>query len=106
MFFADEQEFSGSVITDGIGTLGTIQPIGALNWLVTEYDPNAFGADGNYASQLDQPIFNPNNKWVTVDHLTGGVHVASGAVPVMPTDLRDAIAQARAIANDRQSASQ
>ena len=106
MFFADEQVFSSSVITDGIGTLGTIQPTGALQWLVTEFDPNAFGADGNYATPTDQPIFNPINKWVTVDYLTGGVNVASAAVPQTPTDLRDAIIQSRAIANDRQSASQ
>ena len=113
MFFADAQGFGdpGGGIVDEIGPLGSIQPIGALHWLVTEYDPNAFGADGNYATPTDEPIFNPINKWVTVDHLTGGVNVASAAVPQMPVggpplSLIDAIVQSRAIANERQSASQ
>ena len=90
----------------GTEAIKSIQPISALNWLVTEYDPNAIGANGNYVSVLDDPIFQPNNKWVTVDHLTGGVHVASTAVPQAPANLRDAILQSLAIAVDRQSARQ
>ena len=93
-----------SVGTDGRPQ--AIQPTGALNCLVTEYDPNAFGPDGNFQSLSDEPIFSPNNKWVSVDHLTGGVHVASVAVPQGPVNLREAILQSQAIATQRQSASQ
>ena len=84
-----------------------LQPIAALDWLVTEFDPNAIGPDGNYISKLDDPIFSPNNKWVTVDHLTGGVHVASSAVPVpVGNDLRAEINGSLVIARNRQSTGQ
>ena len=113
MLFADENGLSdpSGIVVDEFGTLGSIQPTGPLNWLVTQYDPNAFAAGGNYASEQDEPIFNPINKWVTVDQNTGGVHVASAAVPIPPAggfagDLRAKILQSLAIANDRQSAGQ
>jgi len=86
--------------------LQMIQPIGALNWLVTEYDPNAIDANGAYLPGQD-PLDSPNNKWVTVDHLTGSVNVASGAVPdPNVTNLGTAIGQSQAIARNRQSTSQ
>ncbi len=88
------------------GTNG-LQPTGALNWLVTQYDPNALDpVSGAPASREQDPIFSPSNKWVTVDSVTGSVNVASGAVPQAPSDLRDAILQSRAIAVGRQSAAQ
>ena len=103
MFFVD----TNNVAPIGTEAIKLIQPTGALNWLVTEFDPNAFGANGNYASAQNDPIFAPNNKWVTVDHVTGSVNVASAAVPARAADdLRAEISGSRAIANNRQSASQ
>ena len=115
MFFVDTELLPpvGSA-PPGTEQIKSLQPIGALNWLVTEYDPNAIGGDGNYISRQDAPIFSPSNKWVTVDHLTGSVHVASGAVPAGNVDVDgdgkvtvvDQILESRAIANNRQSAAQ
>ena len=91
----------------GTEAIKSIQPIGALNWLVTEFDADAIGPDGNYKTEFDDPIFSPNNKWVTVDHLTGGVHVASGGVPARAVnDLRAEINGSLEISRDRQSARQ
>jgi len=74
---------------------------------VTEYDPTAIGPDGNYITKRDDPLFRSNNKWVTVDHLTGGVNVASTAVPAsVNEDLRAEINQSLDVAVRRQSASQ
>jgi len=90
-----------------------VQPTGSLDWLVTNFDPNAVApkaADPTATeptSREDDPIFRPTNKWVTVDHVTGSVNVASAAVPSSGVaDLATAISESREIAVNRQSAGQ
>ena len=88
------------------GELQEIRPTGPLNWLVTNFNPASLDpVSGAPATAADDPIRNPSNKWVTVDHVTGGVNVAS-AVPADGGTVVDQILKSQEIANNRQSAGQ
>ena len=102
--------FEGSTVHSGAttvtGELQVIQPTGGLNWLVTNFNPNSIDpANGAPATAADDPIRNPSNKWVTVDHITGSVNVAS-AVPADGGNLTAQILKSLEIAVNRQSAGQ
>lgn len=99
----DRMFYYDSIATNP-GQVVTRRPISSLYWFVSYFDPDPNAID---------PIASPSNKWVTVDHLTGSVNVASSAIP-LGTDfngsgtvtLADAIGEAREIADERRSAGQ
>jgi len=85
-------------------------PQSQLFWFVSAYDPDVVVDSGTTVTPLDSP----SSMWVTVNHLTGSVNVASSAQPTHSVDLdgsgdvtlADAIIESRAIANEQQSAAQ